>query len=155
MIESSQMTAAEAPLRYGMVGGGEGAFIGDVHRKAIALDGQAKLVCGCFSTDPQNTLRTGISLGLEQQRLYATYQEMAVEEGKKDNKIDFVVIVTPNNTIQSPKPSWKTRSTLSVINRLPSPQLRPRSSRSLPTGTPSLSASPIHTRDIPLPSTFA
>lgn len=98
MIESSQMTAAEAPLRYGMVGGGEGAFIGDVHRKAIALDGKAKLVCGCFSTDPQNTLRTGISLGLEQQRLYATYQEMAVEEGKKNNKIDFVVIVTPNNT---------------------------------------------------------
>jgi predicted dehydrogenase len=98
MIESSQVAAAEAPLTYGMVGGGEGAFIGDVHRKAIALDGKAILVCGCFSTDPQNTLRTGISLGLDQQRLYATFQEMAVEEGKKENKIDFVVIVTPNYT---------------------------------------------------------
>lgn len=98
MIESSQMTEAEAPLTYGMVGGGEGAFIGDVHRKAIALDGKATLACGCFSTDPQNTLRTGIALGLDQQRLYATFEEMAVEEGKRENKIDFVVIVTPNFT---------------------------------------------------------
>jgi len=98
MIESSQMTEAEAPLTYGMVGGGEGAFIGDVHRKAIALDGKATLACGCFSTDPQNTLRTGIALGLDQQRLYATFEEMAVEEGKSENKIDFVVIVTPNFT---------------------------------------------------------
>lgn len=98
MIESSQMTEAEAPLTYGMVGGGEGAFIGDVHRKAIALDGKAALACGCFSTDPQNTLRTGIALGLDQQRLYATFEEMAVEEGKRENKIDFVVIVTPNFT---------------------------------------------------------
>ena len=96
MIESSQVIAAEAPLTYGMVGGGEGAFIGDVHRKAIALDGNATLVCGCFSTDPQNTLRTGMTLGLDQQRLYATFEEMAIEEGKKENKIDFVVIVTPN-----------------------------------------------------------
>lgn len=98
MIESSQMMKTAAPLTYGMVGGGEGAFIGDVHRKAIALDGKATLVCGCFSTDPQNTLRTGIALGIDQQRLYATFEEMAVEEGKRDKKIDFVVIVTPNFT---------------------------------------------------------
>jgi len=98
MIESSQVMKTEAPLTYGMVGGGEGAFIGDVHRKAIALDGKATLVCGCFSTNPQNTLRTGIALGLDQQRLYATFEEMAVEEGKREQKIDFVVIVTPNFT---------------------------------------------------------
>jgi predicted dehydrogenase len=98
MIESSRMMETEAPLTYGMVGGGEGAFIGDVHRKAIALDGKATLVCGCFSTDSQNTLRTGIALGLDQQRLYATFEEMAIEEGKREKKIDFVVIVTPNFT---------------------------------------------------------
>ena len=98
MIESSQTAKTQAPLTYGMVGGGEGAFIGDVHRKAIALDGNASLACGCFSTDPENTLRTGITLGLEQQRLYANFEEMAREEGQRDNKIDFVVIVTPNHT---------------------------------------------------------
>jgi predicted dehydrogenase len=98
MIESSQIETMEAPLKYGMIGGGEGAFIGDVHRKAIALDGKAKIVCGCFSTNPENTLRTGLGLGIEQERLYATYEEMADIEGKRDDKIDFAVIVTPNFT---------------------------------------------------------
>jgi len=46
-------------LKYGMVGGGQGAFIGDVHRKAVAMDGKAELVAGCFSQDYDNTLATG------------------------------------------------------------------------------------------------
>lgn len=98
MIENSQIHEAGAFLTYGMVGGGDGAFIGDVHRKAIALDGKAKLVCGCFSRDTENTLKTGSLLGLDKERLYASYEEMAIEEGKRENKIDFVVIVTPNMT---------------------------------------------------------
>lgn len=98
MIESSQTETASTTLKYGMVGGGEGAFIGDVHRKAINMDGMADLVCGCFSSDPENTLRTGLGLGLEPARLYQTFEEMAVAEGKQDEPIDFVVIVTPNNT---------------------------------------------------------
>lgn len=98
MIESSQTETASTTLKYGMVGGGEGAFIGDVHRKAINMDGMADLVCGCFSSDPENTLRTGLGLGLEPARLYKTFEEMAVAEGKQDEPIDFVVIVTPNNT---------------------------------------------------------
>ncbi|MFC1832621.1 Gfo/Idh/MocA family protein [Thermodesulfobacteriota bacterium] len=98
MIESSQTVTASTTLKYGMVGGGEGAFIGDVHRKAINMDGMADLVCGCFSSDPENTLRTGLGLGLDPARLYKTFEEMAVAEGKQDEPIDFVVIVTPNNT---------------------------------------------------------
>ena len=98
MIESSQTETASTTLKYGMVGGGEGAFIGDVHRKAINMDGMADLVCGCFSSDPENTLRTGLGLGLEPARLYKTFEEMAVAEGKQEEPIDFVVIVTPNNT---------------------------------------------------------
>lgn len=98
MIESSQTHESGTFLTYGMVGGGDGAFIGDVHRKAIAMDGKATLVCGCFSKDPENTLRTGSALGLDQERLYSDFQEMAREEGQKDNKVDFVVIVTPNIT---------------------------------------------------------
>ncbi len=98
MVESSQTNETGTFLTYGMVGGGEGAFIGDVHRKAINFDGKARIVCGCFSTDPENTLRTGLGMGIPNQRLYESYEEMAVEEGKKTDKIDFVVIVTPNFT---------------------------------------------------------
>lgn len=98
MIESSQTHESGTFLTYGMVGGGEGAFIGEVHRKAIALDGKAKIVCGCFSRNPENTLKTGIAIGLDQKRLYASYEQMAMEEGNQEDKIDFVVIVTPNFT---------------------------------------------------------
>ncbi|GAK49773.1 oxidoreductase domain protein [Candidatus Moduliflexus flocculans] len=96
MIESSKETKA-ARLTYGMVGGGQGAFIGDVHRKAAQFDGKNTIVAGCFSRDYQNTLQTGAMLGIDESRLYKTYQEMAVAEGKRVDKIDFVVIVTPNN----------------------------------------------------------
>ena len=85
-------------LTYGMVGGGQGAFIGDVHRKSIALDGKAQLVAGCFSQDHQNTLDTGKMLGLDENRLYASFEEMMAAEGQRGDKIDFVVIVTPNSS---------------------------------------------------------
>lgn len=98
MIESTQTADTASVLTYGMVGGGEGAFIGDVHRKAIALDGNARIVSGCFSSDPVNTLKTGLGLGLGSERLYKSYEEMAVQEGGMDDRIDFVVIVTPNYT---------------------------------------------------------
>ena len=87
-----------AKLRYGMVGGGPGAFIGDAHRKAIGLDGTAERVAGCFSRTPDKTLEQGKALGLEPERCYASYQEMAEAEAAREDGIDFVVIVTPNNT---------------------------------------------------------
>jgi len=96
MIEQSADAKAGVKLRYGMVGGGQGAFIGDVHRKSIALDSMAEIVAGCFSRSPENTLATGLALGISNERLYKTYQEMAEEESKRPDKIDFVVIVTPN-----------------------------------------------------------
>ena len=86
------------PLRYGMVGGGPGAFIGEVHRKAIALDGSAALAAGCFSRSHQGTLETGRALGLEPARLYRSFEEMAEKEAARPDKIDFVVIVTPNGS---------------------------------------------------------
>ncbi len=86
-------------LRMGMVGGGEGAFIGAVHRVVAALDQQIELVAGCFSRDPQNTRRTGESLYLDPSRCYDTYEQMAETEAAlpPDQRIDFVSIVTPNN----------------------------------------------------------
>jgi predicted dehydrogenase len=79
-----------------MVGGGQGAFIGDVHRKSIALDGLAEITAGCFSRSPENTLKTGLTLGIPRDRLYKTFEEMAEAEAKRPDKIDFVVIVVPN-----------------------------------------------------------
>jgi predicted dehydrogenase len=95
MIKSSSPGQAKS-LTYGMVGGGQGAFIGDVHRKAIALDGGAVLTAGCFSRSHENTLATGRALGLDDARLYRSFEEMAEAEAKRDDGIDFVVIVTPN-----------------------------------------------------------
>jgi predicted dehydrogenase len=79
-----------------MVGGGQGAFIGDVHRKAIALDGSAVLAAACFSRDRENTLATGRALGLPDERLYGSFEEMAAAEARRKDRIDFVSIVTPN-----------------------------------------------------------
>ncbi len=83
-------------LRLGMVGGGQGAFIGWVHRMAANLDGQIEFVAGCFSRDPENTRITGKQLYLEPSRVYASWQEMAEEEAKlpTEVRIDFVSIVT-------------------------------------------------------------
>lgn len=98
MIEG-QASGAKAPkLRYGMIGGGRGAFIGDVHRKAIAMDGQAEIVCGAFSQTYENTLATGDALGLGKERLYRTFEEMIRAEAGRPDKPDFVSIVTPNSS---------------------------------------------------------
>jgi predicted dehydrogenase len=85
-------------LRYGMVGGGQNAFIGAVHRMAANLDGQIELVAGAFSSDPKNSSATGEQLFLDSARVYASYEEMAKAEAKlpADKRIDFVAIVTPN-----------------------------------------------------------
>jgi predicted dehydrogenase len=98
MIEGSAAGKDISKLTCGMVGGGQGAFIGDVHRKAIAMDGKAELVAGCFSQDHQNTLLTGKMLGLDKGRLYSSFVEMMEAEAERGDKINFVVIVTPNNT---------------------------------------------------------
>jgi len=86
-------------LRMGMVGGGEGAFIGAVHRIAANLDGQVELVCGAFSSDAERALRSGQALFLAPERCYASYQEMMTSEAAlpADERMDFVAIVTPNH----------------------------------------------------------
>jgi len=84
-------------LRYGMVGGGPGAFIGGVHRKAAALDGGMDLVAGAFSSDPTRSAEAGRSLYLEPDRVYGSYDEMAEREAERSDGIDFVSIVTPNH----------------------------------------------------------
>ena len=89
----------EARLRMGMVGGGQGAFIGDVHRLAARLDGQIDLVAGAFSRDPENCKATGQQLGLDPARCYSDYAEMMQAEAAlpERERMDFVAIVTPNH----------------------------------------------------------
>lgn len=87
-------------LRMGMVGGGIGAFIGEVHRKAARLDGGAELAAGAFDIDPAKSLEQGRNLGVAPGRTYKTWQDMircekALPAGER---IDFVSICTPNNT---------------------------------------------------------
>src|SRR5688500_8967492 len=92
------MESWKRKLRMGMVGGGQGAFIGGVHRIAATLDQQVELAAGCFSQSFENTKTTGQQLYLDPSRLYATYDAMAAAESKlpADKRIDFVSIVTPN-----------------------------------------------------------
>ncbi len=86
-------------IRYGMVGGGPGAFIGAVHRMAAALDGEYRLLAGSFSSDFDKSRETGDELGLAPGRVYETYSEMAVAEGAlpEESRIQVVSIVTPNH----------------------------------------------------------
>jgi predicted dehydrogenase len=85
-------------VRYGMVGGGPGAFIGAVHRKAAALDGEIELVAGAFSSDVLKSRRQGEQLFLDPTRVYGSWREMIEGESKlpAGERIDFVTIVTPN-----------------------------------------------------------
>jgi predicted dehydrogenase len=80
-----------------MVGGGAGAFIGAVHRSAASLDGDLELVCGAFSSDAEKSRRAGASLHLDPARCYADYREMFASEARSHERMDFVVIVTPNH----------------------------------------------------------
>ncbi len=86
-------------LRYGMVGGGPGAFIGGVHRMAAALDGEWELVAGAFASCPERSREQGRVLGLEAGRVYGSYREMAAAEAALDGdrRIEAVAVVTPNH----------------------------------------------------------
>ena len=86
-------------LKMGMVGGGPGAFIGEVHRKAARMDGEIELVAGTFSADPEKSKQVGRELYLDPGRVYGTYQEMIEQERKlpEGERVDFVSITTPNN----------------------------------------------------------
>lgn len=87
-------------LKMGMVGGGAGSFIGKVHLMAASLDNRIELVCGAFSKDPQKSLKAGLEYSLDEGRIYASYAEMIEKESRlpQDIRMDFISIVTPNNT---------------------------------------------------------
>lgn len=89
----------QGKVKMGMIGGGQGAFIGGVHRMAAALDGQIELVCGAFSSDPEKSKTTGRELYLSPDRVYKSFSEMiAVEKSlPEEDRMEVVSIVTPNH----------------------------------------------------------
>ncbi|MFO1036825.1 MAG: Gfo/Idh/MocA family oxidoreductase [Geminicoccaceae bacterium] len=96
--ESSQVASGpRRRLRLGMVGGGEGAFIGAVHRLAARMDGRYDLVAGALSSTPEKSRASGEALGLDPARCYANFDDMARREKRLRDGIDVVAIVTPNH----------------------------------------------------------
>ncbi|MHC4757990.1 MAG: Gfo/Idh/MocA family protein [Planctomycetota bacterium] len=91
--------ALNRKLKMGMIGGGPGAFIGDVHRKAARMDGEIELVAGAFDINPRKSKQMGRQLYLNSKRVYRNYQEMIERELKlpQGERIDFVSITAPNN----------------------------------------------------------
>ena len=94
------MGRADRTLRMGMVGGGPGAFIGDAHRRAACLDGDVELVAGAFASTAARSRQRGRELGLDPARVYGSYAAMLDGELARPpgERIDFVSIVTPNDT---------------------------------------------------------
>jgi len=88
---------SNAPIRLGMVGGGQGAFIGGVHRIAARIDGHYTLVAGALASDPDRALASGAELGLDPSRTYTDFQKMASRERRLKDGIKAVAIVTPNH----------------------------------------------------------
>src|SRR5262247_93132 len=84
-------------LRLGMVGGGEGAFIGAVHRFAARLDDEYELVAAAPSSDAERARESGAQLRLAPDRVYIDYRDMARAESRRDDGIEVVAIVVPNH----------------------------------------------------------
>ena len=86
-------------LKLGMIGGGQGAFIGAVHRIAARIDNEYELVCGAFSATPEVSLASGIEIGIDPSRVYGSWQQMFEKEKllSADERMEVVAIVTPNH----------------------------------------------------------
>jgi len=85
------------PIRWGMVGGGQGSFIGEVHRIAARLDNNYLFCAGALSSEPERSQKSGSAIGLEKGRSYKNYEAMIRGESSRDDRIEAVSIVTPND----------------------------------------------------------
>ncbi|RYI92077.1 MAG: Gfo/Idh/MocA family oxidoreductase, partial [Acetobacteraceae bacterium] len=97
MVSGSAPMTGKRPLRLGMVGGGQGAFIGAVHRIAARIDDDFQLVAGAFSSDPERARASAAEYGVAEDRAYASFEEMALAEAVRPDGAEAVAIVTPNH----------------------------------------------------------
>ena len=84
-------------INYGMVGGGRDAFIGNLHRIAASIDNHYHISWGRFRSDPESSIRFGNQLNIFSDRCYSDFKEMVVNESAREDGIEAVVTVTPNN----------------------------------------------------------
>jgi predicted dehydrogenase len=96
-IEASTETGCRRRIRLGMVGGGQGAFIGVVHRIAARIDDQFEFVAGALASDPVRAKASARELGLPNDRAYGSFEQMAKAEAARPDGIEAVSIVTPNH----------------------------------------------------------
>ncbi|QQO33333.1 Gfo/Idh/MocA family oxidoreductase [Bradyrhizobium diazoefficiens] len=96
-IEASNESAGHRRIRLGMVGGGQGAFIGAVHRIAARIDDQFELVAGALASDSIRAKASAKDLGIADDRAYGSFEEMAKAEAARSDGIEAVSIVTPNH----------------------------------------------------------
>jgi len=89
-------------LKLGMIGGGQGAFIGAVHRLCARMDDKYEFVAGCLSSTPEKAAKSAEEIGLDPSRSYPDFKTMAEEESKRDDGIEVVSIVTPNHMHAAP-----------------------------------------------------
>ena len=101
-IEGRSDARGGGRIRLGMVGGGEGAFIGAVHRLAARMDDHYELVAGALSSTPEKARRSGDALGLPPDRVYDDFEAMAKAEAERPDGIEAVAIVTPNHMHAGP-----------------------------------------------------
>ncbi len=97
MTISGRSDTGTGPIRLGMVGGGQGAFIGAVHRIAARMDDNYRLVAGALASTPERSRASGRELGLSDDRNYGSFEEMAEKEAARPDGIEAVAIVTPNH----------------------------------------------------------
>ena len=90
------------PIRLGMVGGGQGALIGSVHRLAARMDGHFRLVAGALSSTPERARASGAEIGLDPTRTYDDWTRMAGREARRKDGVEAVAIVTPNHMHAAP-----------------------------------------------------
>ncbi|MBE7183003.1 MAG: Gfo/Idh/MocA family oxidoreductase [Methylobacterium mesophilicum] len=97
MVSGKAIEKTSGPIRLGMVGGGQGAFIGGVHRIAARMDGEFQLVAGALSSNAERAKASGVELDLDPDRTYTSFEEMATRESQRPDGIEAVAIVTPNH----------------------------------------------------------
>jgi predicted dehydrogenase len=85
-------------LRLAVIGGGPGSFIGAMHRQAARLDDRYEIVTGVLSSDPERSKKAGLELGLSPERLYSSVQELLDREASREDGVDVVAIMTPNDS---------------------------------------------------------
>jgi predicted dehydrogenase len=102
MVEGRSDAKSGHRIRLGMVGGGQGAFIGAVHRIAARIDDNYELVAGALSSNRQRAIDSALELGIARDRAYGDFEEMAKAEARRKDGIEAVAIVTPNNMHAAP-----------------------------------------------------